>query len=308
MWKLVLVSIGAARALKDGDVKCGGLEKKACKKVCDERGWCSRDVDYLGPLCKWDKNAEACMTVNALGEWADEEACVQLKKKPCKKAKGCTFMKNKKAKNTCIPFDQYVECKQLSQKKCKARSKCAWMAETSKCLPSDREKCYPFSACYPSGSATKPDPLACKESKKQCKADPACGWEEKVMVNVLKESDVLYKYQACAYKDPPKPFCSDEKGFCVAGTTTTYGSCTQAASFAEDGAWSFDVYDEGPPYFGKGLIGFVPCETDADCSTCTWDGSWTNSWDNKGACRCQTGHKVEEYQCGGEHAFLDSSC
>jgi hypothetical protein len=85
MWKLVLVSIGAARALKDGDVKCGGLEKKACKKVCDERGWCSRDVDYLGPLCKWDKNANACMTVNALGEWADEEACVQLKKK--KKAK-----------------------------------------------------------------------------------------------------------------------------------------------------------------------------------------------------------------------------
>ena len=316
MWNLVLVSIGAARALKDGDVNCGGLEKRACKNVCEERGWCSRDVDYLGPLCKWDKNANACMTVNALGEWADEEACEQLKKKACKKAKGCTFMKNKKAKNTCIPFDQYVECKQLSQKKCKARSKCAWMAETSKCLPSDREKCYPWSACYPwdkAGKIADPDgyaehKAACKESKKQCKADPACGWEEKGLP--------WWKYQACVYKDPPKPFCAETEDFLsgkmmkycavprmVMGTPTGYGSCTQAASFDEDGAWSFDVWGEGAPYFGKGLTGNIPCVTDADCSICTWDGSWVYNQDNMGACRCQTGHTVEEYQCGGKHAF-----
>ena len=308
MWKLVLVSIGAVRALKDGDVKCGGLEKKACKKVCEERGWCSRDVDYLGPLCKWDKNANACMTVNALGEWADEEACEQLKKKACKKAKGCTFMKNKKAKNTCIPFDQYVECKQLSQKKCKARSKCAWMAETSKCLPSDREKCYPVSACYPwdkAGKIADPDgyaehKAACKESKKQCKADPACGWEQKVRDY---DGGGQTKVHVCAFKEPTKPFCSDEKGYCVAGTTTNNGECTQAASFDEDGDWSF-------PWFANagGLSGNIPCETDADCSTCTWDGSYVyqgglGAGGNMGACRCQTGHKVEEYQCGGEHAF-----
>ena len=221
-----------------------------------------------------------------------------------------------------FPFDeyvdQYVECKQLSQKKCTARpTTCAWVAETSKCLPSDREKCYPWSACYPFGNEADriADPdgysehqAACMESKKQCKADPACGWEGKVMANLLKESDVLYsseeyKYQACAYKDPPKPFCAELEDWssgmtmklCAAGTPTRNGLCSEAASFDENGAWSFEDFSL--------TNGNIPCETDADCSTCTWDGSNVYHPDNMGACRCQTGHKFMEYQCGGEHVY-----
>jgi hypothetical protein len=202
---------------------------------------------------------------------------------------------------------RYATCKQHSQKKCEANPKCAWMAETSKCLSSsDHEKCFLGSACYAWSKADrKADPdgyaqhrAACKESKKQCKADPACGWEQKVRDY---DGGGQTKVHVCAFKEPTKPFCGDFK-YCVAGTSSAQGECTQAASFDEDGDWSFPWYA-----YAGGLTGNIPCETDADCSTCTWDGSWVyqgglGAGGNMGACRCQTGHEIEDYQCGGKHA------
>ena len=143
---------------------------------------------------------------------------------------------------------------------------------------------------------------ACKELKKQCKADPACGWEEKGLP--------WWKYQACAYKDPPEtllrgdrrfPEREDEEGRGTAhghgdadgvvraprrraSTRTAYGHSTSGARARHTSARASPA---------------TASRDDADCSICTWDGSWLTiktTWAR--ASRCQTGHTVEEYQCG----------